>query len=145
MARLPNKQRRQPKQSPDMFRHLDHPSSTLPVPKPRENSIHPGQPNKPLGNAPSVLLGAGSRITFRLTHRRQQRHQGPDNAEEGWTAPTLHNDPLGHVDQGDGIVKEKDREDWLRRLRPRSPRGPLPAKGASGWRINKPSEDLRLP
>ncbi|KAJ5507053.1 hypothetical protein N7527_009196 [Penicillium freii] len=134
MARLPNKQRRQPTQSPDMFRHLDHPSSTLPVRKPKQNSIHPGQANEFLGNTPSVLLGAGSRITFRLTHRRHQRHQGPDNAEKECTAPTLPNDPLGHVDQGDGILKEKDREDLLRRLRPRAPCGPLPAKGASGRR-----------
>lgn len=125
MARLSHRGRRQRK-TPDMRRLLDHPSYTLPVPRREKTTFHPRQPPGPLERTRTIQSGPGSRITFRLTHRR---YQGPRHAEGRRTAPTLLVDPVGHVDSGDAVWK--DREDWLQRLRPRPPRGPVPVKRGS--------------
>lgn len=126
MARLSNRRRRQPKHLPDMLRLLDHSPDALPVPKRGKDVTLPRQPQGQLGNTRPLPSGAEGRITLRLTRRP---YDGPGHEQKvWWTAPRMLLDPHGARGQDDIIVKEKDREDWLRRLRPRPPRRPAPPR-----------------
>lgn len=129
MARLSSKRRRQSKQSPLKSRRLDHPN-TLCVSKRTQTELHPRHSQRSLRNISLLSSGAESQITLRLTHRRQQQYQGSGHAEGDWTAPTSGAERSGDMNQeDDGICKAKDREYWLRNLRPRSSRDLTPAKG----------------
>lgn len=134
MARISNKRMCQPKQPPDSSRYLDSSSYTPPVRKGKRkhieiHSLHSQQSSR---NGWPVQLGTGSRITLRLTHRRHQRYQGRGDAERDRSAPLSVTDPSGGVDHEDDMLsKGKDREYWLRHLRPRSSRDVKPAKAKS--------------
>ena len=123
MARLSNRHRRHPR-GPDMHPLLEPSSHALPGPQIVKLTSPPrcrGSPNR----SQSPISRPKSRITLRLTGPRRQR---PHRADRRWIAPAPLVDPSGHSDPEDAIVIEKDREDWLRRLRPRPHREPAPVR-----------------
>ena len=123
MARLSNRHRRHPR-GPDMHPLLEPSSHALPGPQIVKLTSPPrcrGSPNR----SQSPISRPKSRITLRLTGRRRQR---PHQADRRWIAPAPLVDLSGHSDPEDAIVIEKDREDWLRRLRPRPHREPAPVR-----------------
>lgn len=138
MPRLSNRRTRHSKQRPDMVRLLDHRSCLPPVTKRRKNTIHSQQPQEHVENTHPLPSGA-DRITLRVTRRP---YEGSGHEQRvWWTAPRILLEPQGNEGQGGLIVKEKSREDWLRRLRPRPTRGPESKKGKSSRRKDRLARD----
>lgn len=132
MARISNRRRRQPKQRPETVRHVDHPSYPLAATKRGKTAIHPRQPQGHMWNTQPLSSGTEGRITLRLT----RRPYGGSGHEQRvcWTTPRVLLEPQDDQGRDGAIAKEKDREDWLRRLRPRPPRVPAFTKRKSSRR-----------
>lgn len=129
MARLSNRRKHHP-QSEGMHRALEHPRHPLHVPKITRPTTHSQRLQGSAGHVHGPSARPESRITLRLTHRNYEPFQVEGQREVITPAlPANTPEDAGHLDR---MVVDRDREDWLRVLRPRPGRELAPVRRKTG-------------
>ena len=109
MAKLSNSKRRHQNHSEDTLPLLNHSSDMRP-------ELHRKRKYRP-ESSPRGNKVRSSRLRGRIALRKDQRFHSSKIPEGAWWTDTNILNT-----QNENTPKEKDREDWLQRLRPRSPR-----------------------
>lgn len=127
MAKFSGSKRRHQTDSEDTLPLLGHSSDMRP-------ELYRKRKHRPERTSKSIQVKSShprSRFTLRLTDQGYHGSKIPEGA--WWTDSEI----LNTQGQNGTIVKEKDREDWLRRLRPRPPRPFVPIKAGRKKAISK--------